>query len=296
MAKVWQLYALIALPLAYIVIFKYGPMYGAQIAFKDFSVTRGILGSGWVGFEHFERFFRSYEFGRILRNTVGLSLYSLLAGFPLPIIFALSLNYAGKRLFKKSVQMITFAPYFISVVVLAGIILQFLAMRTGIVNLIIGWLGFEHVNFMGTPGYFKTIYVVSEIWQTIGFNCVIYIAALAGIDPSQHEAAIVDGASKLQRILYVDLPGILPIAVTLFILNTGHVLDIGFEKVLLLQNPLNLRTSEVIDTYVYKQGLTAMVPQYDYTAAIGLFKSVIGLALLLTVNKVAKKIGQTGLW
>ncbi|MBW7456433.1 ABC transporter permease subunit [Paenibacillus sepulcri] len=271
-------------------------MYGAQIAFKDFSVSKGIMGSEWVGFAHFKEFFHSYEFTRILKNTVGLSLYTLLAGFPLPIIFALSLNYVGNRSFKKSVQMITFAPYFISVVVLIGIMLQFLAPRTGIINIIIGWFGGDAINFMGTPGYFKTIYVASDIWQTIGFNCIIYIAALTGIDPSQHEAGIVDGATKLQRIWYIDLPGILPIAITLFILNTGHVLDVGFEKVLLMQNPLNMRTSEVIDTYVYKQGLTSMVPNYDYSTAIGLFKSFIGLVLLLTVNKIAKKVGQTSLW
>lgn len=294
--KVWRLYVLIALPVLYIIIFKYVPMYGAQIAFKDFIVTKGITGSDWVGFKHFVRFFKSYEFWRLMSNTIILSVYSLVAGFPFPIILALSLNYVRNQFFKKSVQMITYAPHFISVVVMVGIILELLDPRNGIVNTIIKAFGFEPVNFMGNPDYFKSIYVWSGIWQSVGFSCIIYLAALASIDPSLHEAAVVDGANKVQRMWHIDIPGIMPIAIIILILNTGHMLDIGFEKVLLMQNPLNIRTSEVIDTYVYKVGLASQSMNYSYSSAIGLFKSVINLLLLVAVNKIAQKTKQESLW
>ncbi|TBL72501.1 ABC transporter permease [Paenibacillus thalictri] len=296
MRKVWRLYALIALPLVYIIIFKYVPMYGSQIAFKNFIVTKGIWGSEWVGFRHFIRFFNSYEFWRLLINTIVLSVYSLVAGFPFPIILALSLNYVKNKLFKKSVQLITYAPHFISVVVMVGIIFEMLDPRTGIVNSVMKLLGFPAINFMGVPEYFKSIYVWSGIWQSVGFSCIIYLAALSSIDPSLHEAAVVDGASKIQRMWHIDLPGIMPIAIIMLIMNTGHMLDIGFEKVLLMQNPLNIRTSEVIDTYVYKVGLASAALNYSYSSAIGLFKSVINLILLLAVNKIAQKTKQASLW
>ncbi|WP_243767151.1 ABC transporter permease [Paenibacillus agricola] len=294
--KVWQLYLLIALPVIYIVIFKYIPMYGAQIAFKNFVVTKGISGSDWVGFVHFVRFFNSYEFWRIMSNTIVLSIYTLLASFPFPIILALSLNYVKSQIFKKSVQMITYAPHFISVVVMVGIIIELLDPRNGIVNRLIMGLGFEPVRFMGTPEYFKSIYVWSGIWQSVGFSCIIYLAALSSIDPSLHEAAVVDGATKVQRMWHIDIPGIMPIAIIILIMNVGHMLDVGFEKVLLMQNPLNMRTSEVIDTYVYKVGLASQSMNYSYSAAIGLFKSVINLILLLIVNKIAQTTKQASLW
>nr|WP_312886549.1 ABC transporter permease subunit [Paenibacillus foliorum] len=296
MRKVWRLYVLIALPVLYIIIFKYIPMYGAQIAFKNFIVTKGIWGSEWVGFKHFLRFFDSYEFWRLMSNTIVLSVYSLFASFPFPIILALSLNYVKNQFFKKSVQMITYAPHFISVVVMVGIILELLDPRNGIVNSIIKGLGFEPVSFMGIPEYFKSIYVWSGVWQSVGFSCIIYLAALASIDPSLHEAAVVDGANKVQRMWHIDIPGIMPIAIIILILNTGHMLDIGFEKVLLMQNPLNIRTSEVIDTYVYKVGLASQAMNYSYSSAIGLFKSVINLVLLVAVNKIAQKTKQESLW
>ena len=294
--KVWRLYALIAIPLIYIIIFKYVPMYGAQIAFKNFIVTKGIWDSEWVGFKHFERFFNSYEFWRLMSNTILLSVYSLVAGFPFPIILALSLNYVKNQIFKKSVQMITYAPHFISVVVMVGIILELLEPRNGIVNNILKLIGLNPINFMGVPEYFKSIYVWSGIWQSVGFGCIIYLAALSSIDPSLHEAAVVDGASKIQRMWHIDIPGIMPIAIIMLIMNTGHMLDVGFEKVLLMQNPLNLRTSEVIDTYVYKVGLTSQALNYSYPTAIGLFKSVINLILLILVNKIAQKTKQASLW
>jgi multiple sugar transport system permease protein/putative aldouronate transport system permease protein len=292
----WRLYVLILLPLAYLIIFKYVPMYGAQIAFKNYVVTKGIAGSEWVGLKHFERFFHSYDFYRVMRNTILLSVYNLAVGFPIPIILALSLNYVNLRWFKKTVQMVTYAPHFISTVVMVGIILQFLTPRTGFVNIVRDLLGLEQVNYMGEASYFIHILVWSDVWQNMGFSCIIYLASLASIDPSLHEAAIVDGATKLQRMRHVDLPGIMPIAVILLILNMGNILDTGFEKILLMQNPLNLRTSEVIDTYVYKVGLASEIVQYSYASAIGFFKAIVGLVLMIAVNRLARRVGQTGLW
>lgn len=292
----WQLYILLALPVVYIIVFHYIPMYGAQIAFKDYVVTKGIWESEWVGLKHFKRFITSYDFLRIMKNTIGLSLYELIVGFPFPIMLALSINYAQQQSFKKSVQMITYAPHFISTVVMVGIILQFLNPRIGIINQIYQLFGFEAVNFMGNPHLFKTIYVWSGIWQNMGFACIIYLAALSGIDPSLHEAAVVDGASKFRRMIHIDIPGIMPVAIILLILNTGQMLNTGFEKILLMQNALNLRTSEVIDTYVYKVGILSAAPNFSYATAIGLFKSVISLLLILSVNHLAKKTGQSSLW
>lgn len=292
----WQLYVLLSLPIAYIVIFKYVPMYGAVIAFKNFQVSRGILGSPWVGLTHFHRFVTSYQFTRVLRNTLVLSFYSLAAGFPLPILLALSLNYVTNLRYKKTVQLVTYAPHFISTVVMVGMILRFLDTRSGVVNNALGLVGFGPVNFMAEPAYFSSIYVWTGVWQNLGYGSIIYLAALSGIDPELHSAAIVDGATKVQRMWHIDLPGILPTATVLLIMNTGRVLDVGFEKAFLMQNPLNLRVSEIINTYVYKVGLTAAFPNYSYSAAIGLFKSIIGLILIITVNRVAKTLSETSLW
>lgn len=296
MKKSWQLYVLLALPVIYVLVFKYYPMYGAQIAFKDYIASKGVAGSEWVGLKHFIRFFNSYEFSKLMKNTLIISLYSLLAGIPFPIILALSLNYVKNQLFKKSVQMITYAPHFISIVVMVGIVMELLDPRNGLVNMLLGQLGIEPINFMAKPEYFSSIYVWSGIWQNVGFSCIIYLAALAGVDPAQHEAAVIDGASKFQRMLHIDLPSIIPVMIILLILNTGHILDLGFEKVLLLQNPLNVRTSEVIDTFVYKVGLASQAMNYSYSTAINLFKSVIGLILLILVNQMAKKAKQESLW
>jgi putative aldouronate transport system permease protein len=292
--KHWQLYALLFLPLLYLAIFQYWPMYGVQIAFRNFNAVDGILGSPWVGLRHFQRFIGTYDFVETLRNTIVLSLYSIVVGFPFPIMLALGLNYVSHEWFKKTVQMVTFAPYFISVVVMAGIILQFLAPNTGLANHILEWLGLPQVNFLGRPELFAHVYVWSGLWQTIGFSSVLYIATLTSVDPTLHEAAIVDGASKLQRIWHIDLPELLPLATLLLVLNVGGLLSSGFEKILLLQNPLNLRASEVIDTYVYRVGLVSTFPDYSYAAAIGLFKSVVGLILLLMVDRFAKRLGQPG--
>jgi multiple sugar transport system permease protein/putative aldouronate transport system permease protein len=280
-------------------------MYGAQIAFKNYIVTNGIWGSEWVGFKHFSRFIESYDFWRIMKNTITLSLYDLAVGFPLPIILALSIHYARQLAFKKTVQMITYAPYFISVVVMVGIVFLMLDPRIGAINTILQLFGLDAVNVWSNPAYFKSIYVWSGIWQNAGFSCIIYLAALAGVDPSLHEAAVSDGASKFQRMIHIDIPGILPIAIIILILNTGQMLNTGFEKILLLQNPLNISSSEVIDTYVFKIGLggagsevtgQSTMPNFSYATAIGLFKSTISMSLLLVVNQIAKKLGQNSLW
>jgi putative aldouronate transport system permease protein len=292
----WQLYAMLALPVLYLIVFKYWPMYGVQIAFRNFNVVGGITGSPWVGLTHFERFVGSYSFGQILVNTVVLSAYSLAAGFPVPIILALALNYVSRAGFRRTVQMVGYAPYFISTVVMVGIILIMLDPRFGMINLLLGLAGIGPIDFMGNAAYFRHIYVWSGVWQYAGFGCILYLAALTNVDPTLHEAAIIDGASKLQRIRDIDLPTIMPVAVVLLILEMGAILSIGFEKVLLLQNSINLPVSEVIDTYVYRVGLAGQLPQFSYAAAIGLFQSVIAMFLIVAVNHVAKKVGAASLW
>lgn len=292
----WQLYLLLALPLIWLIIFQYWPMYGAQIAFRNFLPGDKIWEADWVGMENFQRFFRSIMFTRLMKNTLGLSLYSLAVGFPIPIIFALSLNQLRVGFFKSTVQMVSYAPYFISTVVLVGMLLQFLDLRHGPVNILITALGGEAIHWMGDAKLFPSIYVWSGVWQYTGFNTVIYLAALSTIDPSLHEAAVVDGANRLQRILHIDIPGILPTAITLLILNMGQVINVGFEKVFLMQNPLNTSLSEVISTYVYKVGLIGGITNYSYASAIGVFNSIIGLFLLVAANWMAKRFTDTSLW
>ena len=292
----WQLYLLILLPIIYLFIFNYYPMLGVQIAFKKYSVRGGIWGSPWVGLDHFIRFFRSYNFWRIVGNTVHISLYGLIAGFPFPIMLALGLNYVTNRRFKKVAQMIYYAPHFLSTVVVVGMIFQLLGKHSGIVNQFIRLLGGESIDFMAEPALFSSIYVWSGIWQHIGFSSIIYLAVLSGIDQEQHEAAIVDGANKIQRMWHIDIPGLMPTATILLILSTGGILSVGFEKVFLMQNDLNLSASEVIATYVYRVGLMSSYTDYSYASAIGLIQSLIGVLLLLIVNQFANKLGRTSLW
>ncbi len=268
-------------------------MYGVQIAFKDYIPTLGIWGSPWVGFEHFERFFNSFFFWELIRNTFLLNLYQL-ALFPVSIVVALSINELRNGFFKRFVQTVTYAPYFISVVVFVGMLLIFLNPATGIVNTVIRALGGEPIAFMTEPGWFRTVFVLSGEWQHLGWGAIIYLAALAGIDPELHEAAKMDGATRLQRIRYINLPGILPVIVIMFVLMMGNFMAVSFEKVYLMQNPLNLQTSEVIQTYVYKSGI--LQAQYSFSAAVGLFNSVINLILLVTFNRLAKKVTGSGLW
>ncbi len=288
----WQLYVLLAPALLYFLVFKYYPMYGLQIAFKKFVASKGILGSEWVGLEHFTRFFNSHYFWDLIKNTLGISLYQLLL-FPISIIVALSLNELREGKFKKIAQTITYAPHFISVVVFVGMIIAFLNPVTGIVNNIIQFLGFEPISFMTEPSWFKTIFVFSNEWQNLGWGAIIYLAALAGVDTELHEAAKVDGASRLQRIRHINIPWILPTIIILLILNMGNFMSVGFEKILLMQNPLNLESSQVIQTYVYEAGL--LNGQYSYSTAVGLFNSVINFIILITFNRLARKTG-TSLW
>ncbi len=293
--KNWGLYLLVSIPLLYLILFKYWPMYGVQIAFRNYSPARSIANSPWVGLKYFQKFMENYQFKRILGNTIAISLYSLLT-FPLPILLAVLLNYVTRPRFKKTVQMISYMPHFISTVVMVGIILQFLDVRSGMLNMLLTALGREPVNFMAKPAYFRTIYILSGVWQSLGYNSIIYIAALSGVSPELHEAAIVDGANVLKRIWHVDLPGILPTISILLIMQCGSILSVGYEKIYLMQNSLNLSVSEIISTYVYKQGIAASMPQYSYATAIGLFVSVVNVIMLLIVNAASNRLSGNSLF
>jgi putative aldouronate transport system permease protein len=280
--------------LVFFVIFHYLPMYGVQIAFRKFSATRGILGSPWRGFYYFERFFNSYQFTQLIGNTLGISLYMLVVGFPAPILLALMMNELHSERFKRTVQTITYAPHFISTVVMCSMVILFLSPSSGIINKLIELLGGQPVYFMGKPEYFKTIYVLSGVWQNTGWGSIIYMAALSGVDPELHEAATIDGASRLQRVLHINLPSLMPTAIVLLILNAGGLMSVGFEKVFLLMNDLNRSSAEVISTFVYQRGL--LDRDYSYASAIGLFNSVINLILLVLVNSISRKVSDTSLW
>ena len=292
--KQWQFYLLIALPLIYIIVFCYIPMPGVLMAFERYSPSKGLLGSQWVGMKNFKQFFSSPSSLRIIWNTLRLGLYSLIAGFPIPIIFAIAVNEISAKKYKKFVQMVTYAPYFISTVVLVGILSQITDIRLGIINQFITMLGGKTINFMGETKMFDHLYVWSGIWQSMGYNSVIYIAALTGVSKELQEAAIVDGASRLQRIWHVDLPAIRTQIIVLLIFNVGSVLNIGFEKIYLMQNTLNQQTSEVIATFVYKVGLVNA--DYGFSAAVGLFNAVVSIILLTATNTVAKRVSDTSIW
>ncbi|MDR1536402.1 MAG: ABC transporter permease subunit [Clostridiales bacterium] len=295
----WQLYLFLLLPLAYLILFAYVPMAGLQIAFKKYSsaLGMGIWGSPWVGFSQFTKFFSSYMFKRVLTNTVSVSLYALLAGFPIPILFALSLNSIQRRRYKKTVQMVAYMPYFISTVVLVGMLMQMINPRIGIFGVAYtAMTGKDAPNLIGLPDAFRHLYVWSGIWQSVGWSSIIYLAALSGIDTELHEAAQIDGASRFQRVLHIDFPGIVPTAIILLILNSGQIMNVGFEKAFLMQNTLNLRSSEVISTYVYKVGLASGIQDFSYATAIGLFNSLINFSIIIFVNQIAKRTVGEGLW
>lgn len=292
--KCWQLYVLMAPALIGLILFSYIPMYGIQLAFRDYNPIMGIMGSPWVGLLNFRRFFNSPQFESLLVNTLAISFYSLIVGFPIPIILALGLNHVKNMKFKKSVQTITYAPYFISTVVLVGILNIFLSTDGGLINQLVKLLGHDPVLFMGQSKFWRHIYVWSGVWQSMGWNAVIYIAALAGVSPEMHEAAIIDGATKLQRVSYIDLPTILPTIVITLILSCGSIMGVGFEKAYLMQNPLNLGVSEIISTYIYKVGLVNA--EYGFSTAVGLFNSFVNCLVLLVVNQAAKRLSKTSLW
>jgi putative aldouronate transport system permease protein len=283
-------YLLILLPLTYMLVFRYYPMLGAQIAFKDYKVRLGIWGSHWVGFKHFETFFKSANSWLIIKNTLIISLYSLIASFPIPIILAICLNESNVKWFKKSVQMITYMPYFISTVVLVSMILQFTDVSSGIVGQIYLIFGAKAPNIMGEMGAFRSLYVWTGVWQTMGYSAIVYLAALSGVPLDLYEAARVDGASKLRKILSIDIPYIAPTIITLFILNAGSILSVGFEKIYLMQNNFNTPVSEVISTYVYKIGI--LNSNFSFSTAVGLFNSVVNLVMLLLVNAFSRRVSD----
>ncbi|MCD7034366.1 ABC transporter permease subunit [Metabacillus sp. GX 13764] len=287
--KNYFLYLLIAPAVILTIIFKYIPMYGAIIAFKDYSTIKGILGSDWVGFANFTKFLTSPNFSQIFMNTFNLSFFGLILSFPIPIILALMINQLRKAAIKKNIQLVLYAPNFISVVVIVGMAFIFLS-PTGPVNQLITMITGKPIMFMSDPGYFQSIYILSGIWQAAGWSSIIYVAALANVDPELHNAATIDGANILQRIIHIDLPALKPLMAVTFILAAGGIMSIGFEKAYLMQTAMNLPTSEILPTYVYKVGLQS--GDYAYSAAVGLFNSVINVVLLLIVNFIVKKLNE----
>ena len=297
MRRHWRIYVLMFIPLVYLIVFKYVPMYGAQIAFKRYSARFGIWDSPWVGLAQFEKFFNSYQFERVITNTIRLALYSLVAGFPLPILLALMMNAVRSKGLRSYVENVTYMPHFISTVVMVGIMVQFFNVRTGAFSSFYTLLtGQKMVDLMSIPTAFTHMYVWSGVWQNIGWDSIIYMAALSSVDDTLHEAAVIDGASRFQRVLHVDIPAIVPTITITLILRCGGLMNIGFDKVYLMQNELNLRTSEVISTYVYKVGLASSTSDFSYSTAIGLFNSVVNMILLVIVNTVSRRVGETSLW
>lgn len=296
--KDWRLYLFLLVPLIYIVIFKYVPMGGLVIAFKEYKVRKGIWGSDWAGFENFIKFFESYQFWRVLKNTVILSVYSLIVSFPFPVMFALMINSVRNEKFKKVTQTIVNMPHFISTVVMVGIVFAVFNSRTGLYGAVMHAItGSWPEDLFASPANFRHFYVWSAVWQNFGWDSIIYTAALSSVDPSYHEAAQIDGASRFQRVIHVDLPTILPTIITMLILKMGHIMSIGFEKVYLMQNSLNISASEIISTYVYQVGLSGQGNgDFSYATAIGMFNSVINFALVVIVNKISKKVSETSLW
>ena len=289
----WQLYALLAPAVVTTLLFHYYPIYGIQIAFKNYRNSRGIWGSSWVGLKHFQSLFSYVNFADILRNTISISLYSI-AVFPCAVIFALMLNEVRNLRFKRGVQMISYAPHFISTVVVVSMLQIFMQRSNGLINNVIAMLGGERIDFLSIPQYFSTIFVWSGVWQNLGWNAIVYIAALAGVSAELLEAARIDGANRLQIIWHVNLPHIFPTIVTLLIISTGSVLSVGFEKIYLMQNSLNLDASRVISTYVYEMGIENA--QLDFATAVGLFNNAVNIAILLIVNTVARKISKISIF
>ena len=287
------LYLLMLPSVIIFLLFTYYPMYGVIIAFKNFTPADGIFGSEWVGLQNFIQYFNSYQFGLTIRNTIVISLYTILVTFPLPIALALMCNQIRAKKFKKFFQVSTYLPHFISTVVMCGMLILFLSPSTGIISKLVGLFGFQLPNLMGSAAAFPHIYVWSEAWQHVGWDSILYIATLSSVDPSLYEAATMDGAGKWKKMLHVDVPALMPTVTIMLILRMGSVMSVGFEKVYLLQNTLNSSTSEIISTYVYKMGLISN--QYRLSSAIGLFNNVINLALLLLVNAISKKISDTSL-
>lgn len=294
--RYWQLYLFLLPTLLYFIIFRYAPMVGIQIAFRDFSPKLGYWASKWVGLKHFNRFFSSYYAERQIVNTVVLSFGTLFISFPMPVLLALLLNEVRNPKVKRVIQTVTYAPHFLSLVVVVGLVASLTNINYGLVNILLKRMGVieTSINFMTEAGWFRPLYIISSIWQETGWNAVIYMAALSAVDVQLYEAAQVDGAGRLRRIWHVTLPCIAPTMITMLILNAGKVMNIGYEKVLLMQNDLNKATSDVITTYVYQQGI--LKGQYSYATAVNLFNSVINTLLVVVVNAISRKVSDTSLW
>lgn len=286
-------YLLIVPAVVYYLLFRYKPMYGVIIAFKSFSPGRGIIGSAWVGFRHFETFFASYYFWRLLRNTLTISISSIVFGFPVPIIFALLLNEVRNSTYKRAVQTITYMPHFVSLVVVCGLIRLFTA-DTGVIVQFLSFFGFDPVSLLAKAEYFVPVYVISGIWQHFGWGSIIYLASLAAIDPALYEAATIDGATRFQQVIHVTLPGISRTIIILLILRMGTIMNVGYEKILLLYNEGIYETADVISTFVYRKGLEQF--QWSYSTAVGLFNSVINFAVVYAVNRISRRVSETSLW
>ena len=297
-APYWQLYVFLLLPVAYILIFAYWPMFGLQIAFKKFSIVTGVWDSPWVGLKNFTKSFNAYQFTNIMYNTLSLSIYAILAAFPFPILFALMLNTIEHEKLKKTVQTITYMPHFISTVVIVAMLMQLFHPMNGLYGKLMQALtGQMPADLFAQPSAFPHLYVWSGVWQGFGYNSIIYLAALTNVSPDLHEAAEVDGASRLQRLIHVDFPALLPTITIMLILRMGAIMSIGFEKTYLMQNSLNLSRSEIISTFVYKKGLASgAANDYSYSAAVGMFNSVVNLVLIVGVNWISRKISENSLW
>ena len=293
----WQLYLLLILPVAWVILFCYVPMSGLVLAFKKYNAGLGVWGSPWVGLDNFKNFFTSYKSGMVIKNTLTISLYSLLVTFPIPIIFALLLNVLPGKKYKKTIQTVTYIPYFFSTVIMVGLLFQLLDYRIGLYGTLYRIItGNIAPNIMAAGTNFKHVYVWSGVWQATGYNAIIYIAALSTADETLHEAAMIDGASRFQRVIHIDIPAILPTASIMLILAVGNIMNVGYEKVLLMQNNLNMNYSEIISTYTYKVGLASGIPNFSLSTAIGMFNSVVNFTLLMITNFVSKKLNGSGIF
>ena len=285
---------LMALPVAlFYILFHFAPMYGIIISFKRFVPAKGIIGSDWVGLTHFATFFNSYYFTRILKNTLLISVYSLILGFPAPILLALLINEVRNTSFKRVVQSLTYIPHFISLVVVCGLILEF-SSRSGLFNQVTGLFGAEPVTFFQDPKYFRSFYIGSSIWQEVGWGTIIYLAALSSIDPQLYEAATMDGAGRIRKLIHITVPCIIPTIIILFIMRMGSIMTLGHEKIILLYNPSIYDTADVISTFVYRKGLLEF--NWSYGTAVGLFNSLINVILLVSANTISRKVNKTSLW
>ena len=290
----WQLYLMLLPTIIWLIVFLYKPMYGLQVAFKDYSIFRGVAGSPWIGFEHFQTLFGNDQFLRALKNTVIISFYSLLIGFPVPILLALMFNEVLNQTFKKSAQTIVYLPHFISSVIIAGIVITAFSPSAGIVNTVIGWFGFDPVYFLIKPEWFRPIFIGTTVWQEAGFQSIVYLAAISGVSPTLYESAVVDGASRWQMMWKITIPSIMTTIIIMLIIRIGNILEVSFEMIILLYQPSTYETADVVNTFIYRQGIQA--GQYDFAAAAGLFNAVVAFVLVMSANALSRRYSRTSLW